>query len=216
MAGLKARGSGLLFIISAPSGTGKTSLIKRVMEEVRGLRFSVSYTTRSPRAGEEQGRDYHFVSAAVFQEMVERGEFLEWAEVVGNFYGTILPDLEKLGEDQLDLILDIDIQGARKVLEKMEEAISIFILPPSPKVLHERLVGRGLDAPEIIGFRLANAKREIEEAHWYDYVILNEKLEEAAEILESVILAERCRREKSSIFEKKKKEWEVYDGKNHG
>ncbi len=216
MAELRTRGNGRIFIVSAPSGTGKTSLIKRVMEDVGGLRFSVSYTTRSSRAGEEEGKDYHFVSLSTFQEMIEKEKFLEWAEVLGNFYGTALPDLARLHLEETDLILDIDIQGARKVLHKMEGAVSIFILPPSPRVLYERLVGRGLDAPEVIRFRLANAKREIEEAHWYHYVILNEKLEEAAEILKSVILAERCRSEKSSIFEKKKKEWEVYDGKDYG
>ncbi len=133
------------------------------MEQVGGLRFSVSYTTRPPRANEEEGRDYHFVTSALFQKMVERGEFLEWAEVLGNSYGTRRPNLEGLNSGGIDLFLDIDTQGAKEVLRQVGQAVSVFILPPSPEVLRERLVCRGLDAPEIIERRLANAKKEIEE-----------------------------------------------------
>jgi guanylate kinase len=213
---LKKRGSGLVFIISAPSGAGKTTLIRKVMEELLGLQFSVSYTTRPPRAGEQDGKDYHFVSTAHFMKMVERDDFLEWAEVVGNYYGTERPDLENLVLEGKDLILDIDIQGARKVLQEMGDAVAVFILPPSPEALRERLVRRGLDLPEVIQRRLTNAKREIEEAHRYRYVILNERLEESAEILRAIILAERCQKEQRSIYESKMKEWEAYHGKNHG
>jgi guanylate kinase len=213
---LSKRGSGLVFILSAPSGAGKTTLIRKVMEELLGLQFSVSYTTRPPRAGEQEGKDYHFVSSPHFLKMVERDEFLEWAEVLGNYYGTERPDLKKLGSEGKDLIMDIDIQGARKVLQEMSHAVSVFILPPSPEALRERLVGRGLDLPEVIQRRLTNAKKEIEEAHRYRYVILNEKLQEAVETLKAIILAERCQREKRSIFEIKWKEWEAYYGKNHG
>jgi guanylate kinase len=147
--------------------------------------------------------------------MVERGEFLEWAEVLGNRYGTVRPNLDGLKSEGIDLILDIDIQGAQEVLRQVAPAISIFILPPSPQVLHERLVRRGLDAPEVIERRLASAKKEIEEAHRYRYVIVNERLEEAVETLKTIILAERCRREKDSVFGEKIKEWEAYDGKNY-
>ncbi len=213
---LKEEGCGLVFIVSAPSGAGKTTLIRKVMEQMGGLRFSVSYTTRPPRANEEEGRDYHFVTPALFQKMVERGEFLEWAEVLGNSYGTRRPNLEGLNSEGIDLFLDIDIQGAKKVLQQVGQAVSVFILPPSPEVLRERLVRRGLDAPEIIERRLANAKKEIEEAHWYHYVILNGEIEDAVEALKAIILAERCRKEKRSIFGEKIKEWEVYDGKNYG
>lgn len=212
---LEKRGSGLVFILSAPSGAGKTTLIRKVMEEVSGLQFSVSYTTRPPRVGEEEGKDYHFVTPSLFQKMVEKGDFLEWAEVLGNYYGTRVPNLKELDSEERDLILDIDIQGAQKVLQQVDQAIAIFILPPSPEVLQERLVRRGLDAPEIIQRRLANAKKEMEGAHRYHYLILNERLEEAVELLKTIILAERCRKEKRSIFERKIKEWEVYHGKNH-
>ncbi len=212
---LKKKGSGLVFILSAPSGAGKTTLIRKVMEELSGLEFSVSYTTRPPRAGEVEGRDYHFVTPSLFKKMVEKGDFLEWAEVLGNYYGTRVPNLKELDSEERDLILDIDIQGAQKILREVDRAIAIFILPPSPKVLQERLVKRGLDAPEIIQRRLANAKKEMEVAHRYHYLIVNERLEEAVEILKTIILAERCRREKHSILERKIREWEVYHGKNH-
>jgi guanylate kinase len=214
--GLRERGTGLVFIVSAPSGAGKTTLIRKVMEEVSGLQFSVSYTTRPPRAGEQEGKDYYFVSCSHFLKMVEKDDFLEWAEILGNYYGTKRPDLEKLGLEGKDLIMDIDIQGARKVLQEMGHAVAIFILPPSPEALRERLVGRGLDLPDVIQRRLSNAQKEIEEAHRYGYVILNEKLEEAVETLKAIILAERCQKEKRSIFEVKIKEWEAYYGKNHG
>jgi guanylate kinase len=211
----RERGSGLVFILSAPSGAGKTTLIRRVMEQLGGLQFSISYTTRLPRTNEEGGKDYHFVTPSTFQEMVERGAFLEWAEVLGNHYGTAMPNFGRLGSQGMDLILDIDIQGAHKVLQQIGQAVSIFILPPSPEVLKERLVRRGLDAPQIIKRRLANAKKEIGEAHRYHYVIVNETLEEAVETLKAIIIAERCRKDKSSIFDRKMKEWEVRDGKNH-
>ena len=209
------RGSGLVFILSAPSGAGKTTLIKRVMEQLGGLQFSISYTTRSPRTNEEEGKDYHFVPPSTFQQMVERGAFLEWAEVLGNYYGTAMPDLQGLASEGIDLILDIDIQGAQKVLQQFGQAVSIFILPPSPEVLKERLLRRGLDASYVIERRLANSRKEIGEAHRYHYVILNETLEEAVETLKSIIIAERCRKDKRSIFDRKMKEWEVQDGKNH-
>ena len=212
---IKNKGSGLVFIISAPSGAGKTTLIRKVMEELPGLQFSVSYTTRPPRAGEEEGKDYHFVTPFLFRKMIEKGEFLEWAEVLGNYYGTRVPNLQELDSEERDLILDIDIQGAQKVLQQVDEAIAIFILPPSPEVLQERLVRRGLDAPEIIQRRLANAKKEMEVAQRYHYLILNEKLDEAIEVLKIIILAERCRKEKRPIFERKFREWEAYHGKNH-
>lgn len=212
MSGKKRR---LIFIISAPSGTGKTTLLKKVMEQLPGLQFSVSYTTRSPRSSEQDGKDYHFVSPSVFQKMVKRGEFLEWAEVLGNCYGTAWANIEALGSEDNDLILDIDTQGARKVIEKIEHSVLIFILPPSPKALQERIVKRGVDTPETIKFRLANAKREIEEARWYRYVIVNDRVDEAVEKLKAIIIAERCRKDKDSVIEEKIRQWEEYYGKNY-
>jgi guanylate kinase len=210
---IRNKGEGLVFIISAPSGTGKTTLLKRVMEELPGLKFSVSYTTRAPRANEKEGEDYHFVCPPRFQEMMERGEFFEWAEVVGNRYGTASTALTPEG---FDVILDIDTQGAKKVKEKIGDPVLIFILPPSYRVLKERLIQRGLDSIETIEFRLAHALREIEEAHGYPYVIINDRIEEAVGKLKAIIIAERCRKGSRSIVAKIKSEWEDEDGENHG
>ena len=204
-----------MFVISAPSGTGKTTLLSRIMEELPDLRFSVSFTTRPPRSGERDGEDYHFVSHAVFQQMIERGDFLEWAEVLGNRYGTARIDLRSLASEKVDLVLDIDTQGAKRVNEQVDHAVLIFLLPPSPQVLRDRLVNRGLDSPEVIDFRLANAIREISEAHWYHYLIVNDRIEEAVERLKSVIIAERCRVLKNSILNEKWKLWEEHHGTNH-
>ena len=213
---IRRRGEGLIFVISSPSGGGKTTLLRKVMEQVSGLRFSVSYTTRSPRCGEEDGKDYHFVSPTVFRRMVERGEFLEWAEVLGNHYGTALHNLDKLQVENTDLLLDVDTQGAKHVMERMNQAVLIFVLPPSPQVLRERLLRRGLDSPETIEFRLASAMREIREAHWYRYTIVNDQMEEAVEELKAIILAERCRKRRDSVLNQKIKEWEEVHGKNYG
>ncbi len=191
------QGKGLVFIVSAPSGTGKTTLVRRVMEELPGLRFSISYTTRSPRANERDGVDYHFVSKDLFQEMVQKGLFLEWAEVLGHYYGTPMVDGKALEAQGMDLILDIDPQGAKQAKERLGQAILIFLLPPSLEVLRERLVGRGLDSAETIQFRLTHAKRDLEEAHWYHHLIVNDRIEESIEALKSIIIAERLKKEAS-------------------
>lgn len=209
---MSEKGVGLAFIISAPSGAGKTTLLRKVMSQLPGLQFSVSYTTRPPRANEREGEDYHFVSPSVFQKMVERDEFLEWAEVLGNRYGTVRENIKALESEGMDLILDIDTQGAKKVKEKVDHAVLIYILPPSLKVLHKRLVTRGLDSPEMIKFRLANAKKDMEEAHWYHYAIVNEKVEDTVEKLKAIMVAERCKKKKDLILEKKLKQWEEDHG----
>lgn len=203
---VKEEGRGLVFIISAPSGTGKTTLVRRVMEQLPNLRFSVSYTTRPPRANEREGEDYHFVSPSAFQKMVERSDFLEWAEVLGNYYGTARVNVKALESEGLDLILDIDTQGAKKVMEKIDHAVLIYILPPSLEALGDRLVKRGLDSPEMIHFRLANARRDMEEAHWYHYLIVNERIEDAVEKLRAIIITERCRKGKNLILKRIEKE----------
>jgi guanylate kinase len=212
---MNERGRRLVFVISAPSGTGKTTLVRRVMEQLPDLQFSISYTTRPPRSNERQGVDYHFISPAIFQKMVERGDFLEWAEVLGNRYGTAWVDMKKLESKRFDLILDIDTQGAKKVKERMDEVVLIYVLPPSLKVLRERLITRGLDSPEMIEFRLANARKDMEEAHGYHYVIVNEEIEEAVRKLKTIIIAEQCRRDKDFILEEKKRVWEEDHGKNY-
>lgn len=209
---MEGRGEGLIFIISAPSGAGKTTLLRKVMEELPGLRFSVSYTTRPPRANEREGEDYHFISPAAFQRMVERDEFLEWAEVLGNRYGTFRKNLDLLISEGIDLILDIDTQGARRVAEMIEPAILIYILPPSLESLRERLTKRGLDSPEMIRLRLANAKKDMEEAHRYHYVIVNDRFEETVEKLKAIIIAERCRKRKDALLEEKMRQWEEPHG----
>lgn len=205
------KGAGLIFIISAPSGTGKTTLIKRVMERVPGLQFSVSYTTRLPRPNEREGEDYRFVSHSTFQKMVEQDEFLEWAEVLGNRYGTPRPDVKELESEEVDLILDIDTQGAKKVMKEPFEPVSIYFLPPSLKVLRERLVNRG-DSLEMIKYRLSSARRDMEEADGYHYVLINDNIEEVIEKLGCIIVAERCRRLKSFTIKENKKQWEERDG----
>jgi guanylate kinase len=206
------KGEGLIFIISAPSGAGKTTLLKKVMEELPGLRFSVSYTTRPPRANEKDGEDYHFISPSLFQKMVERNEFLEWAEVLGNRYGTGRKNIATLQSEGIDLILDIDTQGAKQVVKQIEPAILIYILPPSLGSLQERLTKRGLDSPERMRFRLANAKGDMEEARWYHYVILNDRFEETVEKLKAIIMAERCRKKKNALLEEKMRQWEEPHG----
>ncbi len=209
---MKEKGVGLIFVLSAPSGAGKTTLVKGVMEQLPGLRFSVSFTTRLPRPNEKEGEDYHFVSHSVFQKMLERNEFLEWAEVLGNRYGTPRPDLKKLRSEEMDLILDIDTQGTKKVLKEVDQPILIYLLPPSLKILRERLMQRGFDSLEMVKFRLSKAKKDMEEASGYHYVVVNERMVEAIEKLKSIIIAERCRRSKYSIIEENKKQWEDKDG----
>jgi guanylate kinase len=208
----KEKGLGLIFIISAPSGTGKTTLVREVIRQLPGLRFSVSFTTRLPRPDEREGEDYHFVSHSVFQKMVEKNEFLEWAEVLGNRYGTPRPDLKKMELEAVDLILDIDTQGAKKVTKEIAHPVLIYLLPPSLRVLRERLINRGVDSLERVKFRLSNARRDMEEACGYHYVIINDTLEDALEKLKSIIVAERCRRGKNIILEATIKQWEEKDG----
>jgi guanylate kinase len=184
---------GILYIISAPSGAGKTTLCKEVIDIFPTLRHSVSYTTRQARLGEEHGVDYFFVSAAEFERMVVAGEFAEWAEVHGNRYGTARKTLDRFRADGIDVILDIDCQGARQLKERYVGGVFIFILPPSFNELRRRLDFRNSDSAEVIARRLACASLEIREARWYDYIIVNDVFSKAVAELESVIVAEQCR-----------------------
>lgn len=190
------RDEGLLYIVSAPSGTGKTTLLKRVMEYFPNIKFSISYTTRPPRPGERDGKDYHFISPQRFQQMVKEKAFAEWAEVLGNRYGTPLDSIREIRSQGIDLMLDIDSQGARQIKERFNGGVFIFILPPSLETLKQRLKGRGGDEQEVIEFRVAKAKDEMKQAVWYNYVIINDNFEESVEQLKSIIIAERCRRER--------------------
>ncbi len=205
---MREKGGGLVFIVSAPSGAGKTTLVREVMRQLPGLQFSVSFTTRLPRPNEKEGEDYHFVSHSVFQKMVERKEFIEWAEVLGNRYGTPRPDLKKLESEGMDLILDIDTQGAKKVKDEIDEPVLIYLLPPSLRALRERLINRGVDTLEMVKFRLSSARKDMEKAGCYHYVIVNDSVEEAVERFKSIIIAERCRRSKQLILEENKRGWE--------
>lgn len=206
---------GILFIISAPSGTGKTTLLKRIIGSIPNLRFSISYTTRIPRSNEREGEDYFFIKEEIFKEMLEGDEFLEWAEVLGNLYGTSRSQVESLLSEGWDVILDIDTQGAKKLKEKLDDIVLIYLLPPSLKELQERLSKRGLDSPDTIKFRLSHARKDIEEAWWYNYVIVNDKIEETSEKIKAIMIAERCRKMKDLIIEEKKREWEVENGSNY-
>ena len=187
----KARGS--IIIVSAPSGSGKTTLIKRLLAAAPGLQFSVSYTTRPPRHGEKNGADYFFVTRKVFERMIHAGEFVEWADVVGHLYGTARGQLLAAAGEGKDILLDIDVQGHRQVREKLPEAVSIFILPPSFQELERRLRRRKSDSPEVIQRRLQNARREI--GHWkeYDFLVVNDKLRSATKSLRAVLEAAKAR-----------------------
>lgn len=190
--------AGILFIISAPSGSGKSTLVNQLRSLVTGLEFSVSYTTRAPRGSEQPGREYHYTSRSRFQEMVKQGEFLEWARVFDNYYGTAFRSLTDAQAAGKDLLLDIDVQGATQVREKIPDAVSIFVLPPNPDVLAMRLRNRSraegsLDEQEIER-RLAKAKGEIENYRQYRYILVNDILDQAVESLTAIVIAERARR----------------------
>jgi guanylate kinase len=183
-----------VFIISAPSGSGKSTLVTRLLDEVEGMAFSVSYTTRSPRAGETEGEDYHFVNRDAFMERIEHKEFLEYADVFGNFYGTHVSALEEARQGHKDLVLDIDVQGAAQLKKRIPDAVTIFVLAPSRDILEQRLRARSQEREELIRRRLADAAREIRNYSLYDYVLVNDDLTLAVETLKSIVRAERVRR----------------------
>jgi guanylate kinase len=185
-----------VFIISAPSGSGKSTLTHRLIAEVPNLRFSISYTTRSPRGQECNGKDYFFISNAEFEARVARGEFLEHAQVFGHYYGTHISELDRAAAESVDLILDIDVQGARQLKQKIPGAVSIFILPPSRQVLEERLRARSQDSEPVIARRLRDAKEEIRNYKQYDYVLVNREVEASVETLKSIVKATRSRRDR--------------------
>lgn len=188
--------TGNLFIVSAPSGAGKTTLVGALMAQDARVKESVSFTSRSPRAGEIEGAHYHFVSRAEFEAMTERGEFLEWAEVHGNLYGTSRKQVEELQSAGHDVILTIDVQGAAQARKLFPAAISIFVLPPSLETLLARLETRGANTSDDLRLRLANARYELAQYKFFDYVIINDDLNGATGELAAIITAERCRRDR--------------------
>ncbi len=187
-------GEGLFLVVSAPSGTGKTTLCREVMKRYPGLRFSTSYTSRPPRPGEVNGRDYFFVSREEFEAMACRGEFVEWAEKYGQLYGTAVSVLDAYVEDKRDVILDVDPRGAKAIKARYPDAVFVFILPPSLDELKNRLKNRGHEDEEALKRRFGNAVAEMGEVVWYDYVVFNDTLPEAVDLLRTIYLAEKNRR----------------------
>jgi guanylate kinase len=187
--------AGILFIISAPSGSGKSTLVSQLRTLVAGLDFSISYTTRAPRGSEEDGREYHFTSREEFERMVAAGDFLEWAEVFGNYYGTAVSALKHARDAGKDLLLDIDVQGAVQVMKKLPQAVSIFILPPSPQVLEMRLRNRSeaehVTSEMVIEGRLAEARNELKRIDDYKYALVNDVLDQAVAEMRAIVLFER-------------------------
>ncbi len=185
--------AGLLIILSGPSGVGKGTVCRHLLKIRESMTLSVSTTTRPPRPDETEGKEYRFTTVPRFKEMIEDGLFLEWAVVHGHYYGTNLAAVEEVIARGKDLILEIDVQGAAQVREKMPEAVSIFLAPPSLEALEERITGRGTEDADRIEERLVTARREMDAYHYYDYVVVNDTVEDAAFMLNSIIDAEKCR-----------------------
>lgn len=184
---------GLLFIVSAPSGTGKTTLVERLVQRVPNLRMSRSYTSRAARVGEKDGVDYNFISRDRFEALIRDGAFLEWADVFGSYYGTSASDTEAALVQGEDVVLVIDVQGARQVRSRGIETVGVFVLPPSSAILEQRLRGRSKDTEEQITRRLNVACKEVGEFAQYDYVVVNDEVEAAVERLQSIVVGERAR-----------------------
>ena len=184
---------GNLFIVAAPSGAGKTTLVRHLLENDKQIGVSISHTTRRPRPGEENGREYHFVDVPSFLERIGHGEFLEWAEVHGNYYGTSKRWIEDEMLAERDVLLEIDWQGAQQVRKVFPQAIGIFVLPPSMAILHERLSGRGTDSEDVIARRIAAARDEMRHVDEFDYVIINDTLQQAVGDLQAIVRTARLR-----------------------
>ncbi len=186
---------GIFFILTGPSGVGKTTVIKKLVESDPKIRYSISHTTRGKRSGEEEGKDYYFISEEEFKRKRSRGEFLEWASVFDDYYGTSREELEEAFECGKDLVLDVDVQGARQIREKSsdERAAYIFLAPPSKRELMDRFESRNTESPEEKEKRMSVADREMEEVDKFDYLVVNEELEDTLDQIESIVIAERCR-----------------------
>ena len=184
---------GQLFIVSAPSGTGKTTLVERLVQCVPGLRMSRSYTSRPARVGEQDGVDYNFITRERFEKMAREGQFLEWADVFGNLYGTCEADAERVLQQGRDLVLVIDVQGARQVRQRHPDTVGVFVMPPSFEVLERRLRGRSKDTEAAMQRRLETARAEVAAFDEYDYVIVNDELDACVDRLRAIVLAERTR-----------------------
>jgi guanylate kinase len=215
-AAVEVTAPGILFVVSSPSGGGKGTLVQRVLKTVESLSYSVSYTTRTPRNGELNGREYFFVTAEVFQQMIAANEFLEWASVHGKLYGTGRSQVTREISAGRDIILEVDVQGAASVRNLIPDSISIFILPPSFEVLRQRLVARGTDSAEELELRLRNAPQELKYYTAFDYVIINDDAECAAAQLGSIIYAERAQLSRQKPYVKRLVEAFVLEEKGTG
>ena len=191
---------GLLIVISGASGTGKGTVCKELLTREQGIAYSVSATSRAPREGEQDGREYYFRTRAEFEAMIAEGAFLEYADVYGNYYGTSTQSLESLTRQGVDVILEIDTQGAEQIRRLLPQAYSIFIAPPSLATLEQRLRQRAADAPQVIAVRLAEARNEIEQARLFDYLVVNDDLTAAEAALLHIIKSQRCRLENQTPF----------------
>jgi guanylate kinase len=186
--------AGRIFVVSGPSGSGKSTLIREVRQKVPGLGYSISHTSRLSRGQEKNGVEYHFVSQEAFQKMIDNGEFVEWAEVYQDLYGTSVSSLRSQITMGLDVIMDIDVQGARNIKDHFKDAILIYVLPPSLEILEKRLRERGTDDEKAIRTRLKKAGKEIKNCVSYDYLVFNDQLDQAVEEMKSILIAERCRK----------------------
>jgi guanylate kinase len=205
--------SPLIFIVSSPSGAGKTTLTGQLLQRIPNLVFSISHTTRRPRATEQDGREYNFVTHDQFSSLIEAGEFLEWAEVHGNLYGTSAREIEKATSARATgIIFDVDHQGARQIKSHRSDAVSVFILPPSMSELHARLAGRASDDPTTVARRFSAALDEIEHYGMFDYLLVNDQLEQSCQRLTSIFLAEECRRHRCASLAERL----LNDGRGYG
>lgn len=199
-----ATSSGLIYVVSAPSGGGKTSVIAEVINKLPNVEVSISHTTRSQRPGEIHGQHYHFINHETFEHLIAKGEMFEYAKVFEHYYGTSFGAIAHSLQKGIDVVLDIDWQGARQVRKHYpEQSVSIFIMPPSKEVLYQRLKGRGQDSEEVIQYRMNQAKSEMSHFNEYDYVIINEDFQQAVLELQSIMLAERLRLQRQVIHQKK-------------
>lgn len=184
---------GLIFVVTAPSGAGKTTLCRALVKNFPTIKYTISYTTRQPRAGEIPGQHYHFITKDEFESMIRRGLFSEWAEVYGNFYGTLVKDMEELNSAGYDVLMDIDTGGAMQIREKFKEAVLIFICPPSLSILEKRLLKRGTDSTDIVKERLKKVYEEVSYLEKFDYMVVNDDQNSALKELESIVASERLR-----------------------
>jgi guanylate kinase len=185
---------GQVYVFSGPSGSGKSTLIRAIRKTIPGLGYSISHTSRPPRGQEQDGVDYYFVEREAFRRMIDQGEFAEWAEVYHDYYGTSFSTLHGPAEKGLDVVMDVDVQGAKNIKRIFEDSVLIFVLPPSFQALEKRLKQRGTDGQAAIEKRIERASREIGNCRWYDYLIFNDSLEEAVLEASSIIIADRCRK----------------------